>query len=71
MGVPWTCFFEMSIGLATHGAFWHTNFGTPMSAGCINLSPDNAKWIYNWTTPIAEPQDWYKHGWGTVINVHQ
>ena len=26
------CFFELEIGLATHGTFWHSNFGTPMSA---------------------------------------
>lgn len=71
MGVPWTCFFEMEIGLATHGTFWHTNFGTPMSAGCINMANDEAKWIYRWTLPQAEPEEWVKHGWGTYIRVHK
>jgi len=71
MGVPWTCFFEMEIGLATHGCFWHTNYGIPMSAGCINLSPENAKWIYRWTHPIAAADEWAKHGWGTIITVHK
>lgn len=69
MGVPWTCFFEMNIGLATHGTFWHMNFGTPMSAGCINLSVDDAKWVYQWTNPVAQPEDWDRHGWGTTIHV--
>jgi len=71
MGVPWTSFFEMEIGLATHGTFWHTNFGTPMSAGCINMSNDDAKWVYRWTLPHAEPEEWAKHGWGTNIYVHK
>ena len=38
VGVPWNCFFEMEKGIATHGTYWHTNFGTPMSAGCINMT---------------------------------
>lgn len=71
MGVPWTCFFEMEIGLATHGTFWHSNFGTPMSAGCINMANDDAKWVYRWTLPQAGPEEWAKHGWGTFIRVHK
>jgi lipoprotein-anchoring transpeptidase ErfK/SrfK len=71
MGVPWTCFFEMDIGLATHGTFWHTNFGTPMSAGCINMNNQDAKWLYRWSYPVALPHEWAKHGWGTIIDVHQ
>ena len=71
MGVPWTSFFEMEIGLALHGTFWHTNFGTPMSAGFINMDNDDAKWIYRWTFPIAKPEDWARPGWGTVVDVHQ
>ncbi len=71
MGVPWTCFFELQIGLATHGTFWHSNFGTPMSAGCINLRNKDAKWIYRWSYPKAPPENWATHGWGTVIHVHK
>ena len=33
---------------ALHGAFWHNNFGTPMSHGCINLRTDQAEFLYNW-----------------------
>jgi len=69
MGVPWNCFFQMEDGIATHGTYWHTNFGMPMSKGCINLSIDEAKWIYRWTYPIATSDDWAKHGFGTAITI--
>lgn len=31
-----------------HGAYWHNNFGHPMSHGCVNIHYDNAKWLYEW-----------------------
>ena len=69
LGVPWNCFFEMNDGVATHGTYWHTNFGSPMSHGCINMRIDEAKWIYRWTTPVASAEDWEKRGYGTRIFV--
>lgn len=38
-------FFE---GYALHGAYWHNNFGTPMSHGCVNLPLEAARWMYDW-----------------------
>ena len=35
-------------GYGIHGAYWHTNFGAPMSHGCVNLSLADAEWFYNW-----------------------
>ena len=35
---------------AIHGAYWHNNFGRPMSHGCVNLSNSAAKWMYGWAT---------------------
>ena len=35
-------------GHAIHGTYWHENFGTPMSHGCINLPMDVADWMYEW-----------------------
>ena len=50
--VSWTTFIN-SDGVAIHGAFWHNYFGNPRSHGCINLRPEDAKWIYRWTTPYV------------------
>lgn len=67
-GVPWVCFFEQT-GVATHGTYWHTNWGNRMSHGCINMVSDEAKWLYRWTTPVANPTDWEKRGLGTQVTV--
>lgn len=31
-----------------HGAYWHNNFGHPMSHGCVNIAYEDAKWVYEW-----------------------
>lgn len=49
-GVPWVSYFSGS-GAALHGTYWHNDFGTPKSAGCINLRPGDAKWLFRWTLP--------------------
>ena len=49
-GVPWVTYFGLN-GAAIHGAYWHNNYGRPRSHGCINVTPDAAKWIYRWTQP--------------------
>ena len=41
-------------GHALHGTYWHNNFGTPMSHGCVNLPMDVAAWLYNWA-PVGTP----------------
>lgn len=35
-------------GHALHGTYWHSNFGAPMSHGCVNLPLDVAAWMYDW-----------------------
>jgi hypothetical protein len=67
-GVPWCCFF-VATGVATHGTYWHDNFGVPMSHGCVNMRNQDAKWIYRWANPSHTPRDWYSEGRGTVIDV--
>lgn len=47
--VTWTCYF--SGGYALHTAYWHDSFGRPRSHGCVNLSPYDAWWIYQWSAP--------------------
>ena len=51
--VPYTMYYSGDYAL--HGAYWHQNFGTPMSHGCINLPLDAADWLFSWAhvgTPV-------------------
>jgi hypothetical protein len=50
--VPWSTMISGD-GVAIHGAFWHNAFGEKRSHGCINVSPEDAKWIFRWTTPYV------------------
>ena len=54
--VPYTMYFYQGYGL--HGTYWHHNFGTPMSHGCVNLSIPDAEWLYSFASV------------GTPVNVH-
>ncbi len=54
-GVPWVSYFHWT-GVAFHGTYWHNDYGRPRSRGCINLRPEDAKWIYRWTTPDVPPE---------------
>lgn len=54
--VPYTMYFYQGYGL--HGTYWHNNFGTPMSHGCVNLRTPDAEWLFNF---VSE---------GTLVNVH-
>ena len=56
--VPWTMFFynediPKERGYGIHGAYWHNNFGHPMSHGCINMKIDEAKMLYDWAEPVS------------------
>jgi lipoprotein-anchoring transpeptidase ErfK/SrfK len=55
--VPYVMYFYQDYGL--HGTYWHTNFGTPMSHGCVNLKTKDAKWLFEWASV------------GTVVFVHR
>lgn len=54
--VPYVMYFYRDYAL--HGTYWHNNFGTPMSHGCVNLPTPAAEWIFNWSTI------------GTLVSVH-
>ena len=54
--VPYVMYFYRDYAL--HGTYWHNNFGTPMSHGCVNLPTPAAEWIFNWSSI------------GTLVNVH-
>lgn len=40
---------------AIHGAYWHHNFGHPMSHGCVNENLTDAKWFFDWAGPKIGP----------------
>jgi lipoprotein-anchoring transpeptidase ErfK/SrfK len=54
--VPYVMYFYKDYGI--HGTYWHNNFGTPMSHGCVNMRTEEAKWIYEWSEV------------GTIVNIH-
>jgi lipoprotein-anchoring transpeptidase ErfK/SrfK len=55
--VPYVMYFYRGYGL--HGTYWHSNFGTPMSHGCINLTIPDAAWLFYWADV------------GTLVNIHE
>jgi len=55
-GVPYTMYFYE--GYALHGTYWHHNFGTPMSHGCVNLETSDSEWLYGFASV------------GTLVNIH-
>ena len=70
-GVPWICYFTES-GISFHGTYWHNNFGRPRSHGCVNLTPQAAKWIYRWTMPVVPPNEIMTYErFGTVIDIFE
>lgn len=68
--VPYTQYFNAPFAL--HTAYWHEDFGEPMSAGCVNVSPRDGKWLFDWTSP-GVPEGWGgagpggRHGAGTYV----
>lgn len=67
-GVPWVCFFEET-GVAFHGTYWHHNYGRKMSHGCINMTVEQAKWLFRWALPETEAHIWEQRGYGTRVHV--
>jgi hypothetical protein len=58
--VPWVMYYfnaehPKERGLAIHGAWWHADFGRPVSHGCVNLPPDEARVLFFWTDPPVGP----------------
>lgn len=49
--VPYNMFFKQ--GFALHGAYWHSNFGHPMSHGCVNEPVANAADMFEWAGPVV------------------
>lgn len=43
--VPWILYYDGDRAL--HGAYWHDSFGVQTSHGCVNLSPRDSRWLFN------------------------
>ncbi len=54
--VPFIMYFFEGYGF--HGTYWHNNFGTPMSRGCVNLRIPDSEWLFNFASV------------GTLVNIH-
>lgn len=70
--VPWVQYFYH--GYAIHGAYWHNNFGAPMSHGCVNLTIEDAEWLFNWAFPgWSGSTAWLRStpGDATLVWVHE
>jgi len=55
--VPYVMFFENDKipgwrGFGLHGTYWHSDFGTQRSHGCVNLPTEVAEQLYYWTGPV-------------------
>lgn len=72
--VPYAQYFKPPF--AIHVAYWHESFGEPMSGGCINVSPLDGAWLFDWTSPDL-PDGWHgvlalpAFGRGTWVHVQR
>lgn len=70
--VPHNMFFHK--GYAIHGAYWHNNFGTPMSHGCVNAPLDQVDDLFYWSGPVLPERTGHvkasKDNPGTKVFVH-
>ncbi len=68
--VPFVQYFTE--GYALHAAYWHDDFGTPRSHGCVNMAPIDAAWMFGFTTPEV-PKGWHAAmslKKGTLVHTH-
>jgi lipoprotein-anchoring transpeptidase ErfK/SrfK len=62
--VPYVQFFHK--GVALHATFWHRDLGHVHSHGCVNLVPEDARYLFGWTAPHVPS------GWDAVLpSVHE
>ncbi len=54
--VPWVQNFVGPYSL--HAAYWHDDWGELMSGGCVNLSPIDARWAFEFSEPKL-PAGWH------------
>jgi len=68
-GVPWVLYITES-GISLHGTYWHNDFGRPRSHGCVNVTPQSARWLYRWTSPVVNPAEQFAYeSKGTPVQI--
>ena len=75
--VPYVMFFyndqiPKESGFSLHGAYWHDNFGHPMSHGCVNIRPEDARELYIWADPPTSGDTTYASDTspGTLVTIY-
>ena len=57
--VEWVQYFYEDYSF--HGTYWHNNFGHPMSHGCVNMTNEDAEWLFHWAMPdYAGETNWLR-----------
>ncbi len=51
--VPFVMYFKDAYAL--HGAYWHNDFGSIETHGCVNLAPVDARWLFSFLAPALPP----------------
>lgn len=78
--VPYVMYFENEKipgwkGYGLHGTYWHDDFGTPRSHGCVNLPTPIARQLYYWVTPSLSKSKWVAQAsqadLGTKVVIHK
>lgn len=78
--VPYVMYFQNGKvpswrGYGLHGTYWHNDFGTQRSHGCVNLPTPIAGKLFYWTTPDLGDKKWAtwatENNPGTRIVIHQ
>lgn len=72
--VEWVQYFYEEY--AFHGTYWHNKFGQPMSHGCVNMTNEDARWLFDWAAPAFASSGpiWQRtttDSQGTLVVVHQ
>jgi hypothetical protein len=75
--VPYTMYFYNELfpktqGYGIHGAYWHNNFGHPMSHGCVNMRIEDVEKLYNWADPPTKAHTTYanENSPGTMVVIY-
>jgi hypothetical protein len=63
-GVAWSQNFSGPYSI--HSAYWHDDWGSPHSGGCINVSPLDGKWLFDFSEPQL-PNGWHGVRWNPKL----